>query len=82
MKKYIGNIVANQKYKVDSCFKKCQTLSEIDETLPTLIIGLQNAKNSIKDFKILVKKYTGQKRFFQIIMISVLEHGSVVRVTI
>ena len=57
MKKYIGNIVANQKYKVDSCFKKCQTLSEIDETLPTLIIGLQNAKNSIKDFKILVKKY-------------------------
>lgn len=57
MKKYIGNIVANQKYKVDSCFKKCLTLSEVDETLPTLIIGFQNAKNSIKDFKILVKKY-------------------------
>lgn len=57
MKKYVGNIVAGPNYKVDSCFKKCLNVSDIDETLPTLIVGLQNAKKNISDFNILTKKY-------------------------
>ena len=58
MKKYIGNvIVSSPNYKVDNCFNKCLSLSNIDKTLPTLIIGLQNAKKEINDFNILNKKY-------------------------
>lgn len=58
MKKYIGNvIVSSPNYKVDDCFNKCLNLSNIDKTLPTLIIGLQIAKKQINDFNILNKKY-------------------------
>jgi hypothetical protein len=57
MKKYIGNIVTSKNYNVDSCFKKCLNISDIDKNLPTLIIGLQNAKNIISDFNILKKRY-------------------------
>lgn len=56
--KHIGNIVVNnQKYKVDDCFKKCLSMSEIDNTLPTLIIGLENARKNIADFSILTREY-------------------------
>ena len=56
--KHIGNIVVNnQKYKVDDCFKKCLSMSEIDNTLPTLIIGLENARKNIVDFSILTREY-------------------------
>lgn len=58
MKKYIGNIIVNSpNYKVDNCFNKCMSLNTIDESLPTIIIGLQNAKNMIDNFNILDKKY-------------------------
>lgn len=57
MEKYIGNIVTSPNYKLDSCFKKCLKMSDIDENLPTLIIGFQNAKKTISDFNILNKKY-------------------------
>lgn len=57
MKRYIGNIVANPKFKVEECFKKCYNLTDIDDSLPTLIIGLQNAKKYINDFNILKKRY-------------------------
>lgn len=57
MEKYIGNIVTSPNYKLDSCFKKCLKITDIDEKLPTLIIGFQNAKKYISDFNILNKKY-------------------------
>lgn len=58
MKKYIGNVVVNSpNYKVDSCFNKCMNMSSIDKTLPTLIIGLENAKKYIDNFNILNKCY-------------------------
>ena len=57
-KKYIGNIVVNsQKYKVEDCFKKCLSMSEVDITLPILIIGLENARENILDFSILKREY-------------------------
>ena len=60
MKKYIGNIVAKSlSYKVDDCYNKCLSLSAIENELPTLIIGLENARNSIEDFSILKKQYKG-----------------------
>jgi len=60
MKKYIGNIIVkNLNYKVDDCYKKCLSMSEIDKNIPTLIIGLQNAKELIDGFDILKKQYNG-----------------------
>ena len=62
MKKYIGNIVVNaEDMKVEKCYKKCMSLTEIDKDVPTLIIGLQNAKNNIVGFNILVKTYEDNK---------------------
>lgn len=58
MKKYIGNvIVSSPNYKVDECFNKCLNIENIDETLPTLIIGLEKAKKNIEKFNILIKNY-------------------------
>ena len=58
MQKYIGNIVvSNLNYKVDKCFNKVKTLDDIDNNLPTLIVGLDNAKSFISDFKILKREY-------------------------
>lgn len=58
MEKYIGNIfVSNNNYKTDTCFKKCLSFEEVDKSLPTLIIGLENAKEYIEDFNILKKSY-------------------------
>lgn len=58
MQKYIGNIlVSNLNYKVDSCFNKVKSLDEINNDLPILIIGLDNAKKLISDFNILKRCY-------------------------
>lgn len=58
MKKYIGNIIVNNpNYKIDNCFNKCLNTTTIDKSLPTLIIGLQNAKDNIKDFNIIHREY-------------------------
>ena len=58
MKKYIGNVIVNSpNFKVEECFKKCLSLENIDKTLPTLIIGLENAKKNIENFNILIKQY-------------------------
>lgn len=58
MKKYIGNIiVSGPNFKVDECFNKCMNMTNVDESLPTLIIGLENAKKYISNFNILKKKY-------------------------
>lgn len=58
MKKYIGNIVVeNSNIRVDKCYNKCLSIDEIDKNIPTLIIGLNNAKEIIDNFSILVKSY-------------------------
>lgn len=62
MKKFIGNIVVNaEDMKVEKCYKKCLSLTEIDNDVPTLIVGLQNAKDNIVEFNILVKTYEDNK---------------------
>ena len=62
MKKFIGNIVVNaEDMKVEKCYKKCLSLTEIDNDVPTLIVGLQNAKDNIVGFNILVKTYENNK---------------------
>ena len=54
MQRYIGNIVvSNLNYKVDSCFRKLKSLDDVNDELPILIIGLENAKKSISEFNIL-----------------------------
>lgn len=61
MQKSIANIITNaNKVDFDYKFNKCKTLEEIDTSLPTLIIGLENAKKYIKDFNILKKEYIEQ----------------------
>lgn len=55
---FLGNvIVLNENIRIDKYFKKCLSLSDIDNSLPTLIIGLENARKNIKDFNILKKNY-------------------------
>lgn len=58
MQRYIGNIVvSNLNYKVDSCFRKLKSLDDVNDELPILIIGLENAKKSISEFNILKREY-------------------------
>lgn len=58
MQKYIGNIVVSSpNYKIDNYFRKCTSISNIDNDLPTLILGLGKAKETITDFNILKKSY-------------------------
>ena len=62
MQKSVANIITNSN-KIDFEFKynKCKSLEEIDVSLPTLIIGYNNAKRYIKNFNILNKAYPEQK---------------------
>lgn len=58
MKKFIGNVIVRKSnFKVEDCFKKCLSMVEINTSLPTLIIGLENAKTNIDNFNILIKRY-------------------------
>lgn len=47
--------------RFDIKVNKCSSMEEIDKSLPTLIIGLQNAKKYISNFSILQKEYKGQR---------------------
>lgn len=54
----IGNvIVSSPNYKVEDCYNKFLSLSNVDNDLPTMIIGLENAKKYIEGFSIFKKKY-------------------------
>ena len=56
--KKIGNIiVSSPNSKVDDCYNKFLSLSNIDNNLPTMIIGLKNAKQNIENFSIFKKEY-------------------------
>lgn len=62
MGRSIANIITdNFKTKFDITVNKCSCIEEIDKSLPTLIIGIENAKKTIKDFNILIKEYKEQK---------------------
>lgn len=62
MEKYVGNIVTpNTKVKMEG-LKVCSDISEIDPSLPTLIIGWKRARDIINErtdgkFSILTKNY-------------------------
>lgn len=54
----IGNIICSPQTKIDeNIFNKYKTCEEIDNNLPTLIIGMENAKKCISNFSILEKIY-------------------------
>ena len=56
--KKIGNvIVSSPNYKVEDCYNKFLALSNIDNGLPTMIIGLENAKKYIEGFSIFKREY-------------------------
>ena len=56
--KKIGNvIVSSPNYKVEDCYNKFLSLSNVDNNLPTIIIGLENAKKYIEGFSIFKKEY-------------------------
>ena len=59
MQRYIGNIVVNNlNYKVDNCFKKVKSLDDIENGLPVLIVGLENAREILSsEFNILNREY-------------------------
>ena len=54
MQRKLGNIVdANEKTVYDVMFNKVASFSDIDPSLPTLIVGMETASENIKDFSIL-----------------------------
>lgn len=58
MGKYIGNVIVNSpNYKIDSYYKKCLSIDNVDPELPTLIISMNKAKEIISNFNILKKSY-------------------------
>lgn len=62
MQKPIANIVTDTlKARFDIKVNKCKSMEETDKSLPTLVIGLENAKKYIEDFNILQKEYKEQK---------------------
>lgn len=62
MQKPIANIVTDTlKARFDIKVNKCKSMEETDKSLPTLIIGLENAKKYIQGFNILQKEYKEQK---------------------
>lgn len=62
MQKPIANIVTDTlKARFDIKVNKCKSMEDADKSLPTLIIGLENAKKYIQGFNILQKEYKEQK---------------------
>lgn len=64
--RYIANIIAakNSKISIDIPVKKCQSIEDTHLLLPTLIIGYENAKYTIKCFNILKKDYPEQNLYW------------------
>ena len=59
--KKLGNIIVNSpNSKVDFWFNKCLSIYNIDKELPTLIIGLEKARELIPNFNILKKDYNNK----------------------
>lgn len=61
MQKVLANVITDlTRVKFDIKVNKCKSMDEINKSLPTLIIGYNNAKKYIKDFNILKKSYPKQ----------------------
>lgn len=61
MQKVLANVITDlTRVKFDIKVNKCKSMDEIDKSLPTLIVGYNNAKKYIKDFNILKKSYPKQ----------------------
>lgn len=61
MKKTLANIITSSaKIKFNLPVNKCKDMSCVDDSLPTLIIGYETAKQYIEDFNILKKFYPKQ----------------------
>lgn len=61
----LANIVtSSNKIKFDLPVNKCKDLNCVDNSLPTLIIGYENAKKYIGDFNILKKYYPNQNFYW------------------
>lgn len=59
--KFFGNIVTPyKKAKYDFPLKVCASMDSIDPSLPTLVVGLEQARQSIPSFSILRKHYPDQ----------------------
>lgn len=59
--KSFGNIVTPyKKAKYDIALNVCTSIEEIDPSVPTLIVGLERARSTIKGFNILKKHYPDQ----------------------
>lgn len=63
---YIANVVITDGAKInyDKTVRKCTDISQIDESVPTIIIGYKNAEKWIKDYNILKKWYPEQNLFW------------------
>lgn len=58
MRKFLGNIVTNGNPDVDrDAFNVVKSIDESVEGIPTLVVGLENARKTIPDFNILNKCY-------------------------
>lgn len=56
--KKLGNIVSDAKMVIDNkLFNHYTSIKDVDNDLPTLIIGLKKAQENIKSFSILQKQY-------------------------
>ena len=53
---YIGNIVTTSNIDWDY-LKKCHDISDVDPSIPTLIVGMEKAKALIREFNILNHSY-------------------------
>lgn len=58
MEKFLGNIVTTyKKEKFSPFFNVVKTMKEAIDGIPTMIVGLENARGNIDGFSILTKKY-------------------------
>lgn len=64
MKKIANILTTNNKLELGEAYNICRCMDCLDDTLPTLIIGYDNAQEYIKDFNILKKDYPEQNLYW------------------
>lgn len=64
MKKIANILTTNNRLELGEAYNICRCNDCLDDTLPTLIIGYDNAESIIKDFNILKKDYPEQNLFW------------------
>lgn len=64
MKKIANILTTNNKLELGEAYNICRCMDCLDDTLPTLIIGYDNAQEYIKGFNILKKDYPEQNLYW------------------